>query len=292
MPGSSSSEDDDRVEHLHFKLVLLGDQGVGKTAIARRLTSGEFDAQSLTPTVGVEFYKAELLLRDGIHATLQVWDVGSSVSSLSMAANYLHGCHAVLCVHDILQEQTFSQLCQWQDVLQQMFQSTGLPYMAVIANKADTDDLSAASAQLHAATSSISHACSWAVSAKTGRNIKSTFLCIAADLAGVPLTQQQLDAAADAGSSTGRLQQLRVDMPSSPGPVSPPVGSAGLRSRKPGSGADPKACSITPKQQAMQRTEQQDAAAGAEEEALEGTAAGLSMGPLKTCRCCCHCALM
>jgi hypothetical protein len=34
-----------------------------------------------------------------------VWDVGSSVSSLSMAANYLHGCHAVLCVHDILQEQ-------------------------------------------------------------------------------------------------------------------------------------------------------------------------------------------
>lgn len=55
--------------------------------------------------------------------------------------------------------QTFSQLCQWQDVLQQMFQSTGLPYMAVIANKADTDDLSAAAAQLHAATSSISHAC-------------------------------------------------------------------------------------------------------------------------------------
>lgn len=45
MPGSSSSEDDDRVEHLHFKLVLLGDQGVGKTAIARRLTSGEFNAQ-------------------------------------------------------------------------------------------------------------------------------------------------------------------------------------------------------------------------------------------------------
>jgi hypothetical protein len=45
MPGSSSSEDDDRVEHLHFKLVLLGDQGVGKTAIATRLTTGEFNAQ-------------------------------------------------------------------------------------------------------------------------------------------------------------------------------------------------------------------------------------------------------
>jgi hypothetical protein len=55
--------------------------------------------------------------------------------------------------------QTFSQLCQWQDVLQQMFQATGLPYMAVIANKADTDELAAAAAELHAATSSIAHAC-------------------------------------------------------------------------------------------------------------------------------------
>jgi hypothetical protein len=37
--------------------------------------------------------------------SLQVWDIASSLSSLTMAANYLHGCHAVLCVHDIAQEQ-------------------------------------------------------------------------------------------------------------------------------------------------------------------------------------------
>jgi hypothetical protein len=36
---------------------------------------------------------------------LQVWDIASSLSSLTMAANYLHGCHAVLCVHDITKEQ-------------------------------------------------------------------------------------------------------------------------------------------------------------------------------------------
>lgn len=81
--------------------------------------------RSSTPTVGVEFYKAELQLTDAVHATLQarpvmqqqvterclliseehllfqVWDIGSNVSSLSMAANYLHGCDAVLAVHDI-----------------------------------------------------------------------------------------------------------------------------------------------------------------------------------------------
>jgi hypothetical protein len=91
--------------------------------------------------VGVEFYKAELLLNHGIHTTLQasctavcsacgikqqqwqtgtlnccmvfllqVWDIASSLSSLTMAANYLHGCHAVLCVHDITQEQASSRV--------------------------------------------------------------------------------------------------------------------------------------------------------------------------------------
>lgn len=36
---------------------------------------------------------------------LQLWDVGSSVSSLAMAANYLHACDAVLVVHDLTRRQ-------------------------------------------------------------------------------------------------------------------------------------------------------------------------------------------
>jgi hypothetical protein len=143
---------------------------------------------------------------------------------------------------------------------------------------------------LHTGTHScliVPTSCSYSVSAKTGRNLMSTFLCIAANLAGVPLTQQQLDTAADAGSSpTGHLQQLKVDLP-----ASPTVGSAVLRSRKPGSCIDAHACSVSPKQQAMQRTAgQQEAGAGSGEEGAEGTAAGL--GSLRTCRCCCHCAHM
>jgi hypothetical protein len=140
--------------------------------------------------------------------------------------------------------------------------------------------------------------CSYCVSAKTGRNIKSTFLSIAADLAGVPLTQQELVAAADTGNSSsstaGALQQLRVDLPASPGavPASPAVGSTGgLRSRKLGScDSDARACSTTPKQQAMQRTEQQEGDVAALQEEAEGAATGLI--PVPTCRCCCHCTFM
>lgn len=42
MPDSSSSEEE-HAERLQFKLVLLGDKAVGKTAIAKKLTSAEFE---------------------------------------------------------------------------------------------------------------------------------------------------------------------------------------------------------------------------------------------------------
>jgi hypothetical protein len=136
--------------------------------------------------------------------------------------------------------------------------------------------------------------CSYCVSAKTGRGIKSTFLCIAADLAGVPLTQQQIAAAAaaedDGIKPTGHMQQLQVDLQQLPGPLSPAVGSAGLRSRKHGGCSDARACSVTPKQQDMQRTEQQEEGDDALQEEQDGTTSFL--GNLQTCRCCCQCVVM
>jgi GTPase SAR1 family protein len=80
--------------------------------------------------VGVEFYKTEMCLQPRIHATmqvcgvpatshaccqamphtlvfsvLQVWDVGSQVRSLQMAANYLQGSDAVVVVYDVTQHE-------------------------------------------------------------------------------------------------------------------------------------------------------------------------------------------
>eukprot|EP00775_Hariotina_reticulata_P007161 gene7161-7376_t len=173
MPAASSSEsDDDIVEHIIFKVVLLGAEAVGKTALVKRLVHNLFDARCvgklacilpLTPpsltsnyyqnrsynaTVGADVYKAEVQITPDVHATLQVWDIGSHVSSLDMAANYLHGCDAVLAVFDIGQPQSRIAACQWLDVLCQMFQGAAMPYVAVVANKADNDSLKAQAAEL------------------------------------------------------------------------------------------------------------------------------------------------
>ncbi|KAF8068428.1 clcD [Scenedesmus sp. PABB004] len=205
MPGSAAStisddsdDSDDRLERVAFKLVLLGDAGVGKTALARRLAADVAPPDAGTaPTSGVEFYAAELRLTEDTTATLQVWDLGAAgVGSLAMAANYLAGCDGVLLVHDVAAPNSFAAACAWLGLLREMFAPAGaLPYVGVVANKADAEPQRAAAARLHAGAAELSDAFTYCVSAATGAGVAAMFIQAAADLAGIPLTPAQLAAA-------------------------------------------------------------------------------------------------
>lgn len=77
MQTSTNSSDDDSnggdVEHVCFKLVLLGGARAGKTSLARRLAHGCFDPGGCSSTLGVEFYAAHVSLqRGGVQVVLQV----------------------------------------------------------------------------------------------------------------------------------------------------------------------------------------------------------------------------
>lgn len=55
-----------------YKIVLIGDSGVGKSNILSQFIKGEFNAESKT-TIGVEFATKNLLLDDK-KIKVQVWD--------------------------------------------------------------------------------------------------------------------------------------------------------------------------------------------------------------------------
>lgn len=87
--------------------------------------------------------------------------------------------------------QTYLAALSWLDIVQQMFQETGVPLVALVGNKADTADLQAAAARLLVpqAAPELSCCCASypAVSAKTGHNVQHMAASISAQLAGVPL---------------------------------------------------------------------------------------------------------
>lgn len=55
-----------------FKVILLGDGGVGKSSLMKRYVTNKFDAQ-LFHTIGVEFLNKDLEV-DGHFVTKQIWD--------------------------------------------------------------------------------------------------------------------------------------------------------------------------------------------------------------------------
>lgn len=65
-----SDSEDEAVER-QFKLVLVGDPTVGKTALANKYSQESF-SKMYTPTVGVEFYLKRIMLPGNKPAALKV----------------------------------------------------------------------------------------------------------------------------------------------------------------------------------------------------------------------------
>ena len=55
-----------------FKMIMLGDSGVGKSNIIARFTKNEFSFDS-KPTIGVEFSVKNLMIDDR-NIKMQLWD--------------------------------------------------------------------------------------------------------------------------------------------------------------------------------------------------------------------------
>lgn len=84
-----------------FKLVLLGDSGVGKSNILPKYISKEFDKNSKA-TVGVEFDSKEFKIdNDNKIIKIQIWDTAGHERYRSIAKNFYQGAKGYSFVYDI-----------------------------------------------------------------------------------------------------------------------------------------------------------------------------------------------
>lgn len=75
MSSKAADSDDEEVENLQFKIILLGDGAVGKTSIAMRFAEDQF-SQAYKQTVGVDFFIRRLKIPPKYEVALQIWDIG------------------------------------------------------------------------------------------------------------------------------------------------------------------------------------------------------------------------
>ena len=91
-----------------FKIIIIGDAGVGKSNILTRYTKNEFDS-SKQPTVGVEFSSKKIKV-DNKNIKLQIWDTAGQEKFKAVSKQYYKGAVGVMLVYDISKKKTFDNV--------------------------------------------------------------------------------------------------------------------------------------------------------------------------------------
>ena len=118
-----------------LKLIILGDSGVGKTALLNRYVANKFSEQ-YKATIGADFMTHEIEI-DGKTVLLQLWDTAGQERFHSLGNAFYRGCDGCIFVYDITNEESFLNIDQWRDIfVEQGSIQLGFP-MLLIGNKCD-----------------------------------------------------------------------------------------------------------------------------------------------------------
>jgi Ras-related protein Rab-11A len=104
------SKPDDDYDYL-FKVVLIGDSGVGKSNLLSRFTRNEFCLESKS-TIGVEFATRSIQV-DGKTIKAQIWDTAGQERYRAITSAYYRGAVGALLVYDITKGVTFENVERW-----------------------------------------------------------------------------------------------------------------------------------------------------------------------------------
>jgi small GTP-binding protein len=160
-----------------FKLVLLGDSGVGKTSIVQYFQH-KTCSPSIDATVGASFLSREMATKSG-PITLHIWDTAGQERYRSLISTYARDACGGLCIFDLSAAATFSTLDYWMRTFRECNNAESVVY--AVGNKADLPRQVAEDEITQWATErSVSY---FAVSAKAGVGIQQLFQAIADDIA-------------------------------------------------------------------------------------------------------------
>eukprot|EP00762_Andalucia_godoyi_P005508 ANDGO_00523.mRNA.1 Vacuolar protein sorting-associated protein 21 len=168
------------------KIVLLGEQGVGKTCIALRYVKNTF-SEEVEPTIGASFLSK---VQDG-NCHVKLWDTAGQERYASLAPIYYRSANAAIIVFDVTSPTSFSTCQKWVSELQKYAPAETV--ICIVGNKADLGELR--QVQLSAAKeyAAENKALYCECSAKTGAGVQQIFDSLCSKL---------MDSMADVGISS------------------------------------------------------------------------------------------
>lgn len=114
------------------KIVLLGNESVGKTSLIKQYVHSIFSEEYLS-TIGINISKKSVVIGEKTYKLL-IWDVAGDLMNEKLYDAYLRGTHAFLLVFDATREETYQAIINEKEVLNDYFPD--VPKL-IIGNKMD-----------------------------------------------------------------------------------------------------------------------------------------------------------
>ncbi|KAG6370788.1 GTPase [Boletus reticuloceps] len=176
-----------------FKVVLIGDSGVGKSNLLSRFTRNEFKLDSKS-TIGVEFATRSIII-DGKVIKAQIWDTAGQERYRAITSAYYRGAVGALLVYDISKHATFANVSRWLKELRDHADLNNV--IMLVGNKSDLKHLRAVPTEEAKNFASDNELSFIETSALDASNVESAFQTTLAEIYRIT-SSQALEQSADA----------------------------------------------------------------------------------------------
>ena len=116
-----------------FKLILVGDSGVGKSCLLLRFADDTY-TQSYISTIGVDF-KIKTIQLDDKTVKLQIWDTAGQERFRTITSSYYRGAHGIIIVYDVTDRESFNNVKHWIEEINK-YAADGVKKL-LVGNKSD-----------------------------------------------------------------------------------------------------------------------------------------------------------
>ncbi|XP_076161432.1 ras-related protein Rab-37 isoform X2 [Ptiloglossa arizonensis] len=164
---------------LLFKVMLLGDSGVGKTCLLTRFRDGRFLSGNYITTVGIDF-RNKVVVVDDTSVKLQIWDTAGQERFRSVTHAYYRDAHALLLLYDVTNKTSYDNIRAWLSEIREHANEDVV--IMLLGNKSDCGPERVVKREEGERLAQEYKVPFMETSAKTGLNVELAFLAVAREL--------------------------------------------------------------------------------------------------------------